>query len=206
MTMLESTTASIDSMSEASATIVSHSPQEIRWDVTTDEDRLLVVSEMYYPAGWKAFLDEDEVPIHRVNFLLRGIEVPTGSHELVMRFEPASYRIGYLVSLLSTLFAYGGLAVILGVGFVRREGYTPRNCRCAMISKNLDKVLGSSARPVEDGGSGKYIKSTIYGGLDGIITTFAVVAGVAGASLSSWHRTYSWICKFVSRWVINGNR
>jgi len=33
--------------------------------------------------------------------------------------------------------------------------------------------------------SGQYIKSTIFGGLDGIITTFAVVAGVAGASLSS---------------------
>ena len=32
---------------------------------------------------------------------------------------------------------------------------------------------------------GKYIKSIIYGGLDGIITTFAVVAGVAGASLSA---------------------
>jgi VIT1/CCC1 family predicted Fe2+/Mn2+ transporter len=33
--------------------------------------------------------------------------------------------------------------------------------------------------------AGRYIKSLIYGGLDGIITTFAVVAGVAGASLSS---------------------
>jgi len=32
---------------------------------------------------------------------------------------------------------------------------------------------------------GQYIKSMIYGGLDGIITTFAVVAGVAGASLSA---------------------
>ncbi len=32
---------------------------------------------------------------------------------------------------------------------------------------------------------GKYIKSVVYGGLDGIITTFAVVAGVAGASLSA---------------------
>ncbi|MGQ9590686.1 MAG: VIT1/CCC1 transporter family protein [Planctomycetota bacterium] len=33
--------------------------------------------------------------------------------------------------------------------------------------------------------SGRYLKSIVYGGLDGIITTFAVVAGVAGAALSS---------------------
>lgn len=32
---------------------------------------------------------------------------------------------------------------------------------------------------------GQYIKSVVYGGLDGIVTTFAVVAGVTGASLSS---------------------
>lgn len=32
---------------------------------------------------------------------------------------------------------------------------------------------------------GKYIKDIVYGGLDGIITTFAIVSGVAGASLSS---------------------
>ena len=34
-------------------------------------------------------------------------------------------------------------------------------------------------------GRGKYIKSIVYGGLDGIVTTFAVVAGVVGASLSA---------------------
>jgi predicted membrane protein (TIGR00267 family) len=31
----------------------------------------------------------------------------------------------------------------------------------------------------------RYIKSIVYGGMDGIITTFAIVAGVAGASLAS---------------------
>lgn len=49
-----------------------------------------------------------------------------------------------------------------------------------MLTKNIDKKRGH-----EHSSSGKYIKSFVYGGLDGTITTFAVVAGVAGASLSS---------------------
>jgi len=49
-----------------------------------------------------------------------------------------------------------------------------------MLTKNIDKKRGHEHSP-----SGKYIKSFVYGGLDGTITTFAVVAGVAGASLSA---------------------
>jgi len=48
-----------------------------------------------------------------------------------------------------------------------------------MIAKALDKNKHAHFK------SGRYIKSFIYGGLDGTVTTFAVVAGVAGASLSS---------------------
>ncbi len=70
---------------------------------------------------------------------------------------------------------------------------------CIMITRNLEKARSAyTSRDVEAsrkahqaGGephrssSGQYIKSFVYGGLDGTITTFAVVAGVAGASLSS---------------------
>ncbi len=49
-----------------------------------------------------------------------------------------------------------------------------------MITKKIDKKIGHEHNP-----SGKYIKSFVYGGLDGTITTFAVVAGVVGASLSA---------------------
>lgn len=69
-----------------------------------------------------------------------------------------------------------------------------------MISRNLDKAKkawiqrdGQASREAHDAGGGEphrkgggtHIKSFVYGGLDGTITTFAVVAGVAGASLSS---------------------
>ena len=47
-----------------------------------------------------------------------------------------------------------------------------------MIKKKNHEELHSSF-------GGKYLKSWVYGGLDGVVTTFAVVAGVVGASLSS---------------------
>ena len=71
-----------------------------------------------------------------------------------------------------------------------------------MLSRNLDKAMeayekqdvGASRRAHMEGSpeagephkeGGERIKSLIYGGLDGIITTFAVVAGVAGAELAT---------------------
>lgn len=67
-----------------------------------------------------------------------------------------------------------------------------------MLTRNLDKAREAflsgdpeTSRKAHDSASerhlstqGQYVKSVIYGGLDGIITTFAVVAGVEGAALS----------------------
>ena len=92
-------TSPIDSASVATATLEKHTPHEISWSVNTDADRLLVVSEVYYPAGWKAYLDDTEVPIHRVNYLIRGVQIPAGQHQLVMKFDPASYKLGYWITL-----------------------------------------------------------------------------------------------------------
>ena len=118
-------TTQIDSNSVALATLQHHNPHEITWNVNTDAQRLLVVSEIYYPAGWKAYLDEEETAIHRVDYLLRGVSIPAGEHTLTMRFEPESYRMGYWLTLVSTLFVYGSIAILLGIVYLKRRQTQP---------------------------------------------------------------------------------
>ena len=40
-------------------------------------EALLVLGDVYYP-GWKASVDGDEVPIERVDYLLRGVRIGPG--------------------------------------------------------------------------------------------------------------------------------
>ncbi|MEX1054694.1 MAG: YfhO family protein, partial [Rhodothermales bacterium] len=115
------TTSVIDSSSTAEVELQSFSPREIRWIVNTDAPRLLVANEIYYPAGWEALVDGEEVPVHRVSYLLRGIEVPEGRHEVEMRFEPASHRLGLWISALATVLVYGLAVGIVGLGWYRRR-------------------------------------------------------------------------------------
>jgi hypothetical protein len=97
------TFGSLDPGQSGTATITRYEPREIRASVESPGNSLLVMSEIYYDAGWHAWIDGQPAPIHRVDYLLRGVVVPPGKHELRMRFDPASFRVGACVS----LAAYG---------------------------------------------------------------------------------------------------
>lgn len=89
----------------------SYAPNELKYEVDVDGKQFAVFSEMFYPDGWNAYIDGEKVDIHRVDYLLRGIELPSGSHEVVMKFEVplfvTSNRIALVGSIILLLLIAG---------------------------------------------------------------------------------------------------
>jgi hypothetical protein len=63
----------------------------IKYTANLTSSGLAVFSEIYYPKGWKAFANDQELNILRVNYTLRGLDLPQGTTEVKMVFEPETY-------------------------------------------------------------------------------------------------------------------
>lgn len=98
------------------AAYVRYGIQDFELDVTATGNNLLFLSEVYYPRGWKAFIDGQETSIYRLNYLFRGVVVPAGRHKLEMRFEPDSFSLGRNISLASNILLLGGGLAFAGFG------------------------------------------------------------------------------------------
>jgi len=72
-----------------SVKITSYAPNHLTYSVENDKDAVLVFSEVYYP-GWTATIDGNEVPVSRVNYILRAIVMPKGKHNVELMFYPKS--------------------------------------------------------------------------------------------------------------------
>ncbi len=77
----------------------------------------LVVSENFYP-GWEATIDGAEVPVHRVDLSLIGIELPEGARSVSLRFASAPYQTGKIITLYALAAA---LTLVLGGSMLDRR-------------------------------------------------------------------------------------
>jgi hypothetical protein len=82
------------------ARIVSYQPERVVVDATARRPGELVLTDVHYP-GWRVTLDGEAAELHRVNYLLRGTTLPPGRHRIEFRYEPASWRVGWIVSLVA---------------------------------------------------------------------------------------------------------
>ncbi len=95
--------------SGGSASIVESLPETLVVSATSDGPGYLVVSDLYFP-GWSASVDGQPAPIHRANFLLRAVEIPSGTSRVELRYAPRSATAGIVVSG-ATLLLLVGLTV-----------------------------------------------------------------------------------------------
>ena len=89
----------------------------IRYDVSSDDTGLIIFSEIFYPKGWKAYINDQEVTTERFNYILRGLEVPKGKHRLEFVFDPTIVKLSSNISLFSTL----GFMFIILVMILKRK-------------------------------------------------------------------------------------
>jgi LPXTG-motif cell wall-anchored protein len=116
---LSSKRFSVDSTSIL--TLTAHQPNKLTYKSTNANDGLAVFSEMYYANGWIATINGKETPIQRVNYTLRGLQIPAGNHDIVFKFEPQVVQTGSMIALGSSVLF--GLLLIGGVwfGFRKKE-------------------------------------------------------------------------------------
>ena len=98
---------------EGTISMSSYHPDNMIYKFSSTEKQLVVFSEIYYPIGWKAYIDGNEAPISRVNYVLRGLEVPAGDHTIEFAYEMKTYKrnttMAWIGSILLLAFVGGGI-------------------------------------------------------------------------------------------------
>lgn len=101
--------------------LTGYAPNELRYTFSTSAERAAIFSEIYYPEGWKAWIEPAgaygevrgghyrptaegrPVELFRADWILRGAIIPEGEGQLIMRFEPESYAVGKNISTASSI-------------------------------------------------------------------------------------------------------
>ena len=123
--------------------LTGYTPKELRYTFRTTAERAAVFSEIYYPKGWKAWVEPAgtygqvknghykptsqarEIDLFRADWMLRGALIPEGEGELIMRFEPDSYQLGKEISRASSI-----VLILLLLGSVALIAVPKRDRHC----------------------------------------------------------------------------
>jgi hypothetical protein len=98
----------------------SYKPNELVYKYNSGGERLAIFSEIYYPEGWKCYVDGNESSHFRADYVLRAMVVPLGEHEIKFVFDPDSYKTGNKVSLASSILLLLLAAGYFGMIFIKK--------------------------------------------------------------------------------------
>jgi hypothetical protein len=85
-----------------------------------------VFSEIFYDKGWTAYIDGKETPIIRTNYVLRGLNVPAGNHDIRFEFKPRSYYTGQPISNIAGILIFVFLLLAAWQLYKSRRNVQPK--------------------------------------------------------------------------------
>ncbi len=101
--------------STASIKFIQNDNDYIKYESNASSNQFAVFSEIYYTQGWNAYIDGKKTDYCKVNYVLRGMSIPTGKHVIEFKFEPP---LVYLGDQLSKYAAYLSVLLVLLFGFL----------------------------------------------------------------------------------------
>jgi hypothetical protein len=110
---ISQTSFSVDST--ASIRLNSYSPKELQYESNNTNKGFAVFSEIYYPEGFDITIDGQPTTCVRVNYVLRGMEIPAGKHQIRFVFNPKSYATGSTITSIACMLL--GLCCVAAIGF-----------------------------------------------------------------------------------------
>ena len=104
--------------SSATITLDSYKPNHLIYKSNNANEGLAVFSEMYYKNGWNAYIDGKKSDHIRVDYVLRGLQIPAGKHTIEFKFEPQVIKTGSTITLVS---GFGILLLLIGGVYFERK-------------------------------------------------------------------------------------
>lgn len=102
--------------STATIMLMGYKPNHLTYKFNSQVSQLTVFSEIYYPKGWQAYIDDKPVDHFRVNYVLRAMVIPKGKHTITFDFHPQGFYTGNKIALASAI-----LLVLMTLGVLFAE-------------------------------------------------------------------------------------
>lgn len=111
-----------EKLSVGDISLKTYAPNELVYQSSNSQKGLALFSEIYYPKGWKAYIDGKEANILQSNYVLRALEIPAGQHEIRFEFKPNAYYVGNSIMMIASIIL---IVVVLG-GIVYTFAFKPK--------------------------------------------------------------------------------
>ena len=92
---------------------IKNSSSHLTYNFESLSDQLIVFSEIYYPSGWKVYIDGAESNYFDIDYLLRGMLIPKGEHTIEFYFSPKIVKTGINIRIITIIITFSLIAFLI---------------------------------------------------------------------------------------------